>query len=77
MIWEYIRQDNPLGANNFIHQLESKIMSLSNNPERHPVIPESEYLQTYRYRHLVYKSYRVVYRIEKLQVFVLRVFHGV
>ncbi|MFP4163167.1 MAG: type II toxin-antitoxin system RelE/ParE family toxin [Chitinispirillaceae bacterium] len=72
-----MRQDNPLGANNFIHQLESKIMSLSNNPERHPVIPESEYLQTYRYRHLVCKSYRIVYRTGRMQALVLKVSHGV
>jgi addiction module RelE/StbE family toxin len=75
-IWEYIAQDSPLAANDFIDQIESRVFSLSDNPERQPVIPESEHLHTLQYRHLVYKDYRIIYRVQSNEVFVMRIFHG-
>ena len=75
-IWDYISQNNPSNAVLFIAEIEKKVMSLSQFPDRHPVIPEGQYLQTNEYRHLVYKKYRVVYRIQDATVYVLRIFHG-
>ena len=74
-IFYYIADDNINNATNFILQLEKKIYSLENFPQRHPLIPENEFFDT-NYRHLIFKKYRVVYRIAEKSVFILRIFHG-
>ena len=74
-IFYYIADDNINNATNFILQLENQIYSLEDFPERNPLIPENAFFGT-EYRHLIYKKYRVVYRIFEKYVFVLRVFHG-
>ena len=74
-IFYYIADDNINNATNFILQLENQIYSLEDFPERNPLIPENVFFGT-EYRHLIYKKYRVVYRIFEKSVFVLRIFHG-
>ena len=74
-IFYYIADDSVDNAANFVLQLEKKVCSLENFPERNPLIPENEYFDT-DYRHLIYKKYRTVYRIVEESVFVLRIFHG-
>jgi len=58
-IWDYIAMDSIGNAGKFLNQLEEKICSLEYLPERGHVIPESEYLRTTRYRHLIHKKYRL------------------
>ena len=60
---------------NFILQLEKKVYSRELFPDRHPLIPENEFFGT-NYQHLIYKKYRIVYRIAERSVFILRIFHG-
>ena len=74
-IFYYIADDSINNATNFILQLENKIYSLEDFPERNPLIPENEFFGT-DYRHLIYRKYRVIYRIFNKSVFVLRIFHG-
>jgi toxin ParE1/3/4 len=73
-IFYYIAADSINNAENFVVQLE-KVYSLEIFPDRHPLIPENEFFGT-DYRHLIYKKYRIVYRIVEKSVFVLRIFHG-
>ena len=74
-IFDYIAADSINNAANFILELEEKVSSLDTFPERHPLIPENEYFGT-DYRHLVYKKYRIIYRIIERSVFILRIIHG-
>ena len=74
-IYYYIAADSINNATNFVLELEKKIYSLDTFPERHPLIAENELFAT-DYRHLVYKKYRVIYRISEKAVFILRVIHG-
>jgi len=74
-IFYYIANDNINNTANFILQLEKKIYSLENFPDRHPLIPENEFFDT-NYRHLIFKKYRIVYRITEKSVYILRIFHG-
>ncbi len=74
-IFYYIADDSINNASNFILQLEKKVYSLELFPDRHPLIPENEFFGT-DYRHLIYKKYRIVYRIAERSVFILRIFHG-
>lgn len=74
-IFYYIADDSIKNAANFILQLEKKVYSLELFPDRHPLIPENEFFGT-DYRHLIYKKYRIVYRIAERSVFILKIFHG-
>jgi plasmid stabilization system protein ParE len=74
-IWEYISADNPLNARTFLDEIEAKALSLQLLPQRHQMINENELLGT-DYRHLVYKKYRIIYRIDVETVYILRIIHG-
>ena len=74
-IYYYIAADSIYNARNFVLELEKKIYVLDTFPERHPLIAENEFFAT-DYRHLIYKKYRIIYRISEKTVFILRVIHG-
>ena len=74
-IFYYIAADSIKNAMNFVLELEKKIYSLDTFPERQPFITENEFFAT-DYRHLIYKKYRIIYRISEKRVFILRVIHG-
>jgi len=74
-IYTYIAEDSPNNARSFINRLENKIYSLELLPELHPIIPENILLEA-NYRHLIFKKYRVIFRISGYNVFILRVIHG-
>ena len=73
-IYYYIAADNINNATNFVLELEKNIYSLESFPERQPLIAENEFFAT-DYRHLIYKKYRIIYRISEKTVFILRVIH--
>jgi toxin ParE1/3/4 len=75
-IWDYVSQLNPSNALVFINEIEERIYALSPYPERSPIIPEGEMLQNDVYRHLIYKDYRIVYRVQNENIFILRIFNG-
>ena len=74
-IFYYIAADSINNASYFIFELEKKVYSLEHLPNRNPLIPENEYFGT-DYRHLVFKEYRIIYRVLEDSVFVLRIIHG-
>ncbi len=73
--WTFIAQDSIEEAEQFVRRLEEQIATLESFPERCPLIPENEILGA-RYRHLLYGSYRTVFRIAGRTVHVLRIIHG-
>ncbi|MFO7560958.1 MAG: type II toxin-antitoxin system RelE/ParE family toxin [Desulfobacterales bacterium] len=74
-IFYFIADDSINNAEKFVLELEEKVYSLEVFPDRNPFIPENEFFDT-EYRHLIYKKYRIVYRITEKSVFILRIFHG-
>jgi len=74
-IFFYIAADSINNAKKFILELEKKVCSLETFPERFAYISENIYFETH-YRHLIYKKYRVIYKIESNSVYILRVIHG-
>jgi toxin ParE1/3/4 len=74
-IWEYIAQDKPEAATDFILRLEEQIDTRENFPERCPRIPENPRLGA-TYRHLLFGPYRAVFKIAGEKVIVMRVLHG-
>ena len=73
--WTFIAQDSTEEAEKFIRRLEEQIVTLERFPERCTLISENEFLGT-RYRHLLFGSYRSVFRIAGRTVYVLRIIHG-
>ena len=74
-IYYYIAADSISNATKFIRELEKKIHSLDTFPERHPLIAENVFFAT-DYRHLIYRKYRIIYRISEKTGFILRVIHA-
>jgi len=74
-IFSHISEDSFRKARKFILELEVKIRSLSSFPKRSPSIPENVFLGT-NYRHLIHKKYRIIYRVQEKNVFVLRIIHS-
>ena len=74
-LFYYIAADSGNNASKFILEIEEKIYTLEHFPNRNPLIPENEYFET-EYRHLIYKKYRIIYRIVENTVYILRIIHG-
>ena len=74
-IWEYISNDSPKDAVNFVQQIEKRMLSLEIFPKRNSLIPENIILNT-QYRHSVYKNYRIIYRISNYTVYVFRIINS-
>lgn len=74
-IFSYIAEDRISDAKIFVSELEKKINTLSTLPERASYIPENVFFGT-DYRQLILRKYRVIYRIDKDEIFVLRVIQG-
>jgi plasmid stabilization system protein ParE len=74
-IYDYIERDSRQRALKWFREIERQIRTLSRSPKRCPVIPESEEIGR-EYRHLIYGSYRTIFRVEGEGVYVLRVVHG-
>lgn len=74
-IFSYIAEDSISNAKIFVSELEEKIHTLSTFPEPASYIPENVFFST-DYRQLIHRKYRVIYRIDNNDIFVLRVIQG-
>ena len=74
-IWNYICDDSKLRAKKFVDQIETKITKLRKYPQRCPVINETEFLGI-EYRHLVIGNYRIIFKIDNENVYIMRIIHG-
>jgi toxin ParE1/3/4 len=69
----YIAQDKPSAAEKWIKTVFSKVEQLKSSPELARIVPE---IGNNQFRELVYGNYRVIYRIEAEQIFILTIRHG-
>ena len=72
-IAEYIAQDKPLAAEDWINTVFSKVEKLKFSPEIGRPVPE---IGDNQFRELIYGNYRIIYRIEKNQISILTIRHG-
>ncbi len=72
-IAEYIAQDKPSAAEKWIDTVFSKVEMLKSAPEIGRVVPE---IRNNQFRELIYGNYRIIYRIEKKQISILTIRHG-
>ncbi|MBW2671250.1 MAG: type II toxin-antitoxin system RelE/ParE family toxin [Deltaproteobacteria bacterium] len=72
-IAEYISRDNPTAAEKWIDDVFSKVEPLKSFPESGRIVPE---INSKDFRELIYGNYRIIYRLEKIQVSILTIRHG-
>ncbi|MBN2402745.1 MAG: type II toxin-antitoxin system RelE/ParE family toxin [Spirochaetes bacterium] len=72
-IVDYIAQDKPSAAINWIDTVFSKVELLASSPEMGRVVPE---IGNNQFRELIYGNYRIIYRFYKKQISVLTIRHG-
>ena len=72
-IAEYIAQDNPIAAENWVNNIFEKVGKLKAFPESGRVVPE---INDKTIRELTYGDYRIIYRLEKERISILTVRHG-
>lgn len=72
-IAEYIAQDNPTAAVNWVNAVFTHVEPLKKFPESGRIVPE---INIYFFRELVFGNYRIIYRIEENRVSILTILHG-
>ncbi len=72
-IAEYIAQDNPTAAENWINAIFTHVEQLKKFPESGRIVPE---INNDFFRELTYGNYRIIYRIEANRVSILTIRHG-
>jgi addiction module RelE/StbE family toxin len=72
-IAEYIAQDNPTAAEDWVNAVFIHVEQLKKFPESGRIVPE---INNYFFRELVYGNYRIIYRIEEKRVSILTIRHG-
>jgi plasmid stabilization system protein ParE len=70
---EYIAMESPDSAGQVLDRLERKASTLAMQSARGRIVPELREIGVLHYRELVEKPWRIVYRVEASQVFVLAV----
>ena len=72
-IAEYIAQDNPVAAEDWVNAVFTHVDRLKSFPESGRTVPE---INNYFFRELMYGNFRIIYRIEEKRVSILTIRHG-
>ena len=76
-IYKYILlEDSPNNTNNILEKIEETCLAFQNLPERGHVPPELDRIGMTVYREIHCKPYRVIYEIDRKQVFVHCILDG-
>jgi toxin ParE1/3/4 len=72
-IAQYIAQDNPTAAENWVETIFAKVEQLRSFPKSGRIVPETD---NQKIREVIYCNYRIIYRIEEKRLSILTVRHG-
>lgn len=72
-IWQYIAADNPAAAERWVARLIARAEAAAVMPLAGRVVPE---LNRPTIREVFERTYRIVYRVDQDQIYVLTVFEG-
>lgn len=72
-IAEYISLDSVFYARKFVQKIFLVVNKLERFPENGKVVAE---LSTYNYREILFKNYRIIYRIDSITVYIITVHHS-
>lgn len=70
---EYIANDNPTASEKWIDSVFKKVEQLEKFPKLGRIVPEANRNEI---REILYKNYRVIYRLDKNYISILTVRHG-
>lgn len=70
-IIEYIKIDSINIAKKIFFEIKDECNELYYMPERKRVVPELEHIGIFKYREVIHKRWRIIFKIENLKVFVL------
>ncbi len=72
-IIEYIKIDSVKIAKNIFYELKEECQKLYFSPQRKRIVPELKQLGINKYRELIYKRWRIIFKIQEDEVFILLV----
>jgi len=70
-IIEYIKLDSINIAKNIFFEIKEECQKLYYFPERKRIVPELQQIGITKYRELIYKRWRIIFKIKEDKVFVL------
>ncbi|HIP59914.1 MAG TPA: type II toxin-antitoxin system RelE/ParE family toxin [Campylobacterales bacterium] len=70
---EYIKIDSIDIAKNIFFKIKEECQKLYYFPERKRVVPELQQIGILKYRELIYKRWRIIFKIQKTKAYVLLV----
>jgi len=70
-IIEYIKTDSIEVAKNIFFEIKKKCDHLSIYPESRRIVPELQHIGILQYRELIYKRWRIVYKVENEKIYIL------
>lgn len=72
-IIEYIKIDSIQTAKSIFYEIKEQCNNLYYLPERNRIVPELNDIGIFRYREIIYKRWRIIYKIDKNYVYILLV----
>jgi len=70
-IIEYIKTDSLKAAKDIFFEIKEQCNSLSTFPASRRVVPELQHIGVLHYRELIYKRWRIVYKVESEKIYIL------
>lgn len=72
-IIEYLKLDNFNTAKKIFFEIKDQCNNLYSFPERKRFVPELQQLGILKYREIIHKRWRIIYKIEETNVYILLV----
>ncbi|MCT7613147.1 type II toxin-antitoxin system RelE/ParE family toxin [Aliarcobacter butzleri] len=73
LIVEYIKLDSVSIAKEIFLSIKTECESLYYFPKRKRVVPELQQIGIFKYREIIYKRWRIIFKIENQKVYILLV----
>jgi len=70
-IIEYIKTDSIQNARKIFFEIKEKCEKLYYSPLKYRIVPELQYIGVNKYRELLHKRRRIIYKIENRTVYIL------
>ena len=72
-VFEYILRDRPRAALKVLTAIRRRCEMLRLNPERNRIVPEFQAIGIVNYREIVFKPYRIIYKLTPAASYVIAV----
>jgi len=73
LIVEYIKTDSINAAKKIFLEIKKECANLYYFPQRKRIVPELEQIGILKYREIIYKRWRIIYKIDNTKVYILLV----